>query len=157
MLCLVGLLWTAGESSRWSVTRRWYLWDGGFLAIGRSEGVVPRHAHHAIQIVIAVEGTVGIRGQRGDWRMGNGVVVRPDVVHAYNGNGAVGAMLFVDPESLSGCDRRRAKGSRSCPRRGFCPVLASCAGSLNSALAAAAARDRVARHRGRERDANSES
>ena len=67
-----------GESG-WSGTPRWYLWDGGFFAIGRSEGVVPSHAHHAIQIVITVEGTVGIRGKRGDWRMGNGVVVRPDV------------------------------------------------------------------------------
>ena len=34
--------------------------------------------------------------------MGNGVAVRPDVEHSYNANGAVGAMLFVDPESLEG-------------------------------------------------------
>ena len=98
-----------GESG-WSGTPRWYLWDGGFFAIGRSEGVVPSHAHHAIQIVITVEGTVGIRGKRGDWRMGNGVVVRPDVVDSYNAKGAVGAMLFVDPESLEGADR--ADGDR---------------------------------------------
>ena len=91
-----------GGESRWSGTPSWYLWDGGFLAIGRSEGVVPPHSHHAIQIVIAVEGTVGIRGQRGDWRMGSGVAVRPDIMHSYNANGAVGAMLFVDPESLEG-------------------------------------------------------
>jgi len=91
-----------GGESRWSGAPNWYLWDGGFFAIGRSEGVVPPHAHHAIQIVITFEGTVGIRGRRGDWRMGNGVAVRPDVVHSYNGNGAVGAMLFVDPESLEG-------------------------------------------------------
>jgi AraC family transcriptional regulator len=90
-----------GES-RWSGTPSWYLWDGGFFAIGRSEGVVPPHAHHAIQIVIAVEGTVGIRGRRGDWRMASGVAVGPDVEHSYDANGAVGAMLFVDPESLEG-------------------------------------------------------
>jgi hypothetical protein len=53
------------DESRWSGTPSWYLWDGGFFAIGRSEGVVPPHAHHAIQIVITVEGTVGIRGKRG--------------------------------------------------------------------------------------------
>ena len=89
----------AGEDgeARWSGTPNWYLWDGGHFSIGRSEGVLPSHAHHAIQIVITVEGTVGIRGKRGgDWRMGNGVVVRPDVVHAYNANGAVGAMVFVE-------------------------------------------------------------
>lgn len=91
-----------GGESRWSGTPSWYLWDGGFFAIGRSEGVVPPHSHHAIQIVIVVEGTVGIRGRRGDWRMGSGVAVRADVEHAYNANGAVGAMLFIDPESLEG-------------------------------------------------------
>lgn len=91
-----------GREPRWSGTPDWYLWDGGFFAVGRSEGMIPPHAHHAIQIVITVEGTVGVRGKRGDWRMGTGVAVRPDVVHAYNGNGAVGAMLFVDPESLEG-------------------------------------------------------
>lgn len=72
------------------------------MALGRSEGVVPPHEHHAIQIVVTVEGCVGIRGTRGDWRMASGVIVRPDVVHSYNGNGAVGAMLFVDPESAEG-------------------------------------------------------
>jgi len=34
--------------------------------------------------------------------MAPGVIVRPDVVHSYNGNSAVGAMLFVDPESTEG-------------------------------------------------------
>jgi AraC family transcriptional regulator len=34
--------------------------------------------------------------------MAPGVIVRPDVVHSYNGNGAVGAMIFVDPESAEG-------------------------------------------------------
>ena len=120
-----------GES-RWSGTPSWYLWDGGFFAIGRSEGVVPSHAHHAIQIVITVEGTVGIRGKRGDWRMGNGVVVRPDVVHSYNANGAVGAMLFVDPESLEGVWLRsslREEITLVPPSR-----LASCAGELRRFL-----------------------
>jgi AraC-like DNA-binding protein len=89
-------------SSRWSGTAQWYLWDGGFLAVGRSEGVVPPHAHHAIQIVVALEGDVGIRGKRGDWRMGRGVIVRPDVVHSYDAHRALAAMLFVDPESAEG-------------------------------------------------------
>jgi len=34
--------------------------DGGFIALGRNEGIVPPH-HHAIQIVIAVEGASGFR------------------------------------------------------------------------------------------------
>jgi AraC-like DNA-binding protein len=91
-----------GGESRWSGAPSWYLWDGGFFAIGRSEGVVPPHAHHAIQIVMAIEGTVGIRGADGGWRMGHGVIVRPDVEHSYNANGALGAMVFVDPEATEG-------------------------------------------------------
>jgi hypothetical protein len=48
------------------------------------------------------KGSVGIRGKRGDWRMAPGVIVRPDAVDSYNGNSAVGAMVFVDPESTEG-------------------------------------------------------
>lgn len=81
---------------------KWYLWDGGFLAIGRADGVVPPHAHHAFQIVIAIEGEVAVKGARGEWRSGRGLVVPPDVEHSYNHQGALGAMLFVDPESREG-------------------------------------------------------
>ena len=42
-------------SSRWTGTPDWYLWEGGFAALGRSDGIVPPHEHHAIQIVVAVE------------------------------------------------------------------------------------------------------
>jgi AraC-like DNA-binding protein len=85
-----------------AVTARWYLWDGGFLAIGRSEGVIPPHAHHAIQIVIGIDGEVAVKGARGDWRLGRGVIVRQDAEHSFDGRGATGAMLFVDPESDEG-------------------------------------------------------
>lgn len=32
---------------------RAYLWDGGWIGIGRAQGIVPPHAHHAIQICLA--------------------------------------------------------------------------------------------------------
>lgn len=89
-------------ASRWTGSPSWYLWDGGFFAVGRSAGIVPPHDHHAIQIVLAIEGCVGVRGERGDWRMTSGLIVRPDVVHSYDANGSVAAMLFVDPESTEG-------------------------------------------------------
>jgi AraC family transcriptional regulator len=86
-----------------SVSARWYLWDGGFLAIGKSNwGVIPPHSHHAIQIVVAIEGEMAIKGPRGNWRSGRGVIVRHDVEHSYDGKGATGAMIFVDPESFEG-------------------------------------------------------
>jgi AraC family transcriptional regulator len=78
------------------------MWDGGFIAVGQADGIVPTHEHHAIQIVLAVEGRLGIRGGHGDWRMTPAFIVRPDVVHTYNANGAVGALMFIDPESAEG-------------------------------------------------------
>lgn len=90
------------ERSRWSEQPEWYLWDGGIAALGGGQGVIPPHHHHAIQIVIGVEGCVGIAGEEGGWRWGSGIVVRPDVVHSYDGNRALGMMIFVDPESTEG-------------------------------------------------------
>ena len=81
---------------------RWYLWDGGFFAVGSSQGVVPPHAHHAFQLVIGIDGDVAIKGKHGDWRSGRGLVVPPDIEHSYDGRGVLGAMLFVDPESSEG-------------------------------------------------------
>jgi AraC family transcriptional regulator len=81
---------------------RWYLWDGGFFLLGRSDGVVPAHEHHAMQVVFAVDGAVAIAGADGEWKSGGGMIVRPDVVHSYSARGAYGAMLFVDPESAEG-------------------------------------------------------
>lgn len=81
---------------------RWYVWDGGFLALGRAQGVVPPHAHHAIQIVLALDGEIAARGGDNRWRSGRGLIVGPDVEHSYDSRGALGAMLFVDPESTEG-------------------------------------------------------
>ena len=96
------------ETPRSTVSARWYLWDGGFLAIGKSEGTIPPHSHHAIQIVIAINGEVAIKGTRDEWRDSRGVIVRHDAEHSYNGKGARAAMLFVDPESNEGVWLRTA-------------------------------------------------
>lgn len=81
---------------------RWYLWEGGFLLIARANGEIPFHAHHAIQIVIGLDGGMAIRGQDGPWQQARGIIVRADVVHSFNASGNFGAMLFVDPESSEG-------------------------------------------------------
>jgi AraC family transcriptional regulator len=86
----------------WLSEPRWYLWDGGFLLLGRSEGIVPAHAHHAIQIVVALDGEPAICTEGEDWQSGRGFIVLPDVRHRYDGRGATNAMLFVDPESNEG-------------------------------------------------------
>lgn len=95
-------------SYRWLSVPRWYLWEGGFLLVGRAQGVVPPHAHHAIQIVIAVEGSMVVSGRDGKWRDARGMIVQPDVVHSFDCRGASAAMLFVDPESSEGTWLRTA-------------------------------------------------
>ncbi|MBP9145422.1 MAG: helix-turn-helix transcriptional regulator [Thermoanaerobaculia bacterium] len=92
----------AVAGNRWSTTPHWYLWEGGFLLTGRGVGIVPPHTHHAIQLVVALEGSFAIRGAHGDWRRAQGAIVRPDAVHSYDPGGALNAMLFVDPESTEG-------------------------------------------------------
>lgn len=81
---------------------RWYVWDGGFLALGRARGVVPPHAHHAIQIVVALEGEVAACDRDARWRTGRGIIVGADAGHSYDSRDALAAMLFVDPESTEG-------------------------------------------------------
>ena len=63
---------------------------------------MPAHAHHAIQIVIALDGSLAICGSDGEWRETRGIVVRPDAEHSFDCNGALGVMVFVDPESSEG-------------------------------------------------------
>jgi hypothetical protein len=55
--------------------------EGGCLLTARAQGVVPSHAHHAIQIVIALEGCVAIRRKDDGWRESRGIVVRADGEH----------------------------------------------------------------------------
>jgi len=90
------------EPFRWLSTPRWYLWEGGYLLLARARGLVPSHAHHAIQIVVALDGCVAICGRDGEWHESRGVVVRSDAEHSFDCNGALGVMLFVDPESSEG-------------------------------------------------------
>jgi AraC family transcriptional regulator len=90
----------ANAQGTWST--RWYIWDGGFFALGRSSGIVPPHSHHAVQVCFAVEGEVRVADVEGRWQTCRGAIVRPDVVHSFGSDGAVGVMLFVDPESAEG-------------------------------------------------------
>jgi AraC-like DNA-binding protein len=81
------------------------MWEGGSLwvvdvdpaAAGRS---TEPHAHHAIQVTIAMGGR--IRFLSGDMDLGGeGIAVAPDAVHVFEASGRM-AHLFVEPESRSG-------------------------------------------------------
>jgi AraC-like DNA-binding protein len=79
------------------------VWPGGSLWIGRQTGRVQDHAHHAIQISLAIEGEFRIQadGWR-DWVRTSGSIVPPDLRHRFDGCGSTVATLFMEPTSTLG-------------------------------------------------------
>lgn len=107
-------------------------------------GVVPEHAHHAIQVSLALEGR--FRASARTWphaRETAGMVVMPDQRHGIDGCGATLATLFVEPNSFAGAAlRARSAGM---------PVALladdeseSCAALLREAFLSGAADSRLA-------------
>lgn len=83
------------------------VWPGASLWIGRDVGLVREHAHHAIQVSLALEGRFRIRASGWDqWRDTTAVVVQPDRPHALDGCGTAVASLFVEPNSRQGAALR---------------------------------------------------
>jgi len=88
---------------------RWYLWEGGFLTLGRATGIVPGHAHHALQISVGFDGDVGMcLGADGPWMRGGAMVVAPDIPHQLDTMGIRMSVMLVDPESREGRWLRRS-------------------------------------------------
>lgn len=78
------------------------LWGGGSLWIGRAAGSVDLHAHHAIQVSLALSGRLKLRGEGGAWSEFLGALVRPHHRHQFDGCGESVAQLFVEPETVQG-------------------------------------------------------
>jgi AraC-like DNA-binding protein len=89
------------------------VWGAGFTAT--------RHRHHCVQLVATTEGTLRIRGGRGDrWKRCGAALVRPDVHHELDARGATLLIGFIDAESEWGaalCDAIRSGIARISPRR----------------------------------------
>jgi AraC family transcriptional regulator len=81
---------------------RIYCWDGGSLWIGRATGGAQMHAHHAIQISLALSGSVRFRTANENWRTFEAVWVPPDLPHAFEADADLTAQIFVAPESGEG-------------------------------------------------------
>jgi AraC family transcriptional regulator len=82
-------------------------WPGGSLWVGRRVGRVPEHAHHAIQVSLALEGR--FRASARVWPQAcetAGMVVMPDQRHSIDGCGATLASVFVEPNSFAGAALR---------------------------------------------------
>lgn len=84
------------------------VWPGGSVWLGRQMGQVREHAHHAIQVSLALEGRFLVQART--WpepRETAGMVVMPDRPHCLDGCDTTIAMLFVEPNSLAGAALRQ--------------------------------------------------
>ncbi len=95
---------TARTTSRRPVAGigRVLLWSGGSLWIGREAGRGQSHAHHAIQIALAMGSPFLMRGGDGGWREHTGAIVMPHRRHQFDGCGGSVAMVFVEPATAQG-------------------------------------------------------
>jgi len=77
------------------------VWGPGFRSAA--------HRHHSVQLVMAMEETLLVRGRRGDeWTRCGAVLVRPDAVHEIDARDTTVVIAFVDSESELGaalCER----------------------------------------------------
>lgn len=82
---------------------RVHFWNGGSLWIGRDAGRGQPHAHHAIQITLALEGRFLLREREDSaWSEFHGAIVLPHRRHQFDGCGSWVAQLFVEPETAAG-------------------------------------------------------
>lgn len=78
-------------------------WAGGTLWIGTSLAPIATHAHHAIQISIALKGTVRLKtAATGDWAAYRAAYIPSHHEHAFDAFGSTTATVFCEPESLVG-------------------------------------------------------
>jgi AraC-like DNA-binding protein len=79
-------------------------WDGGCLMIGRGGGVVPVHAHYAIQIAFGATPGIGFRtSERDDWTEYGGAIIPSRQPHSMDARRVhPSAVIFVEPETREG-------------------------------------------------------
>jgi AraC-like DNA-binding protein len=78
-------------------------WPGGSVWIGRAEGAMDFHAHHAVQITLALPGSkVRFREPGGEWQAYEAALVPANLPHAMDAAGQEVALVFAEPESLDG-------------------------------------------------------
>ena len=79
-------------------------WDGGCLLIGTSVGVVPRHAHYAIQIAFGAEPGIRFRtNEREEWTEYGGAIIPSRQPHSMDATRvSASVVIFVEPETREG-------------------------------------------------------
>jgi AraC family transcriptional regulator len=92
-----------GRSMRGTSSGRIVLWQGGSIWIGETRATTGLHAHHAIQITLALEGEFRLRDPATP-DFGEGLaaaIIAANRPHAFTAEGTV-ALVFVEPESVDG-------------------------------------------------------
>lgn len=79
-------------------------WSGGCLFIGQGGGIVPLHAHYAIQIAFGAEHGIGFRtSERDDWTRYGGAMIPSRQPHGMDATQVTAnAVMFVEPETREG-------------------------------------------------------
>jgi AraC-like DNA-binding protein len=85
-----------------SLTRGACLWPAAMIVWGPGY-VSAEHKHHSVQLVMAIQGTLRIRGgSEQAWIECGAALVRADAAHEVDARGATVLIAFVDPESQLG-------------------------------------------------------
>lgn len=81
-----------------------FMWDGGCAFIGSNTGVLPVHAHQAMQICFGRSGRIRLRpADEAPWRSYEVGLIASQQPHAFDATDVpVGAVLFVEPETREG-------------------------------------------------------
>lgn len=82
----------AGPPGSWT-------WPAGLVVWGPGD-FAATHAHHAVQLIVALDGQLRVRqSSREPWRRAGAVIVRPDAPHEIDPPQTTVLIAFVDPES----------------------------------------------------------
>jgi AraC-like DNA-binding protein len=72
------------------------------LATRGAGGKSDRHVHHAMHVILAIDGWLQVRAADAPERSTFGVVTAPDAPHAIDARGLEVLLVFLDPESTAG-------------------------------------------------------
>lgn len=80
------------------------MWDGGCVFVGSNTGILPLHAHQAIQVCFGRSGSIRLRpSDDAPWQSYRIGMVASQQPHAFDATAVpVGAVLFVEPEAREG-------------------------------------------------------
>ena len=95
---------TERESERRRFVGQFVPWDGGCLLAGRGGGLVPLHAHYALQIAFGAQPGIRFRtDERDPWTTYDGAMIPSRQPHAMDATGiGTTVVVFVEPETREG-------------------------------------------------------